>query len=97
MLLQEDVGTRIGSSAQSIGRWVSTFQRLGTQVAQMLERRHAWPHFQHLQDTEELRDELQAFIKDTRLPPKMVPSISALQLANRQDLINAIRQAGENH
>jgi hypothetical protein len=63
----------------------------------MLARQSAWPHFQHLQDRDKLRAELEDFIKDMRLQPKVMPSAPTLRKTNRQDLLNAILQAGESH
>ena len=60
----------------------------------MLERPTAWPRFQNLEDLAALKAELQAFLKQQRLPQDALPPPAALRDAGRQELLNAINQAG---
>ncbi len=64
------------------------------QVADMLERPTAWPRFQNLGDLAALKAELQAFLKQQGLPQDALPPPAALRDAGRQELLNAINQAG---
>ncbi len=60
----------------------------------MLERPAAWPRFQSLRDPIALRAELQAFVKEQKLPEDTMPPAAALRDAGRHELLNAINQAG---
>ncbi|BDA51189.1 hypothetical protein COCOBI_18-0650 [Coccomyxa sp. Obi] len=66
-------------------------------VADMLERPAAWPRFQSLRDPTALKAELQAFLKEQKLPEDTMPPAAALRDAGRHELLNAINQAGGSH
>ncbi|CAL8466434.1 g5970 [Coccomyxa elongata] len=66
-------------------------------VAEMLERPAAWPRFQSLRDPVALRADLQAFVKEQKLPEDTMPPAAALRDAGRHELLNAINQAGGSH
>ncbi len=71
------------------------FPLLFCQVGEMLERPSAWPRFQSLREPRKLRFEIEAFVKEQGMPRGTMPAPATLADANRQDLFNAIRKAGE--
>jgi len=66
-------------------------------VAELLDQPPAWPRNPSLRELESLEAELEAFVKEQGLPPRMLPTASTLSDAGRHDLLNAITRAGEGY